>query len=90
MKQCMPFIFIVILKFYIKSIPKNSEITILVEGLKDTNEIFLHVSYVVYNASWTPKYDIRVFSNDKTMIVNNFIHIFIIMLNIIFFGIKNR
>jgi hypothetical protein len=41
------------------------EITILVESKKDNLEVELIVSYIVYNASWAPKYDIRVFSNDK-------------------------
>lgn len=28
------------------------------------------ISYIVYNASWSPKYDIRVFGKDKKMIVS--------------------
>jgi len=46
-----------------------SEITILVEAKSDDSEVFLYVSYLVQNASWIPKYDIRVFSKDKSMIV---------------------
>jgi hypothetical protein len=46
-----------------------SEITILVEAQNNDTEVFLYVSYLVQNASWIPKYDIRVFSKDKSMIV---------------------
>ena len=35
-------------------------------------EIQLLVSYVVSNASWTPKYDLRVSSADRTMQVTYF------------------
>ena len=44
--------------------------TILIEAKSDDTQVNLFVSYVVYNASWTPKYDIRVFSKDKSMIVS--------------------
>ena len=47
----------------------DSEITILVESKSDDTEVYLYVSYLVNNASWIPKYDIRVFSKDKSMIV---------------------
>ena len=47
----------------------NSEIAILVESKSDDTEVYLYVSYLVNNASWLPKYDIRVFSKDKSMIV---------------------
>ena len=47
----------------------NSEIAILVESKSDDTEGYLYVSYLVNNASWLPKYDIRVFSKDKSMIV---------------------
>jgi uncharacterized protein (TIGR02231 family) len=30
------------------------------------------ISYLVYNASWIPKYDIRVFNKDKSMVINYF------------------
>ncbi len=30
-------------------------------------EVELYISYVVSKAKWSPKYDIRVFSNDNTM-----------------------
>ena len=29
--------------------------------------VYLQVSYVVTNASWSPKYDLRVSSSDRTM-----------------------
>ena len=45
--------------------------TILVESSKDKAEVELIVSYVVYNASWVPKYDIRVYNKDQTMIVSH-------------------
>jgi uncharacterized protein (TIGR02231 family) len=53
---------------------QQMEIVILVESppLKIDNQVTLLISYVVYNASWTPKYDIRVFSKDKSMIINYF------------------
>jgi uncharacterized protein (TIGR02231 family) len=48
------------------------EITILVqtEDHAECNHAHVHVTYVVSNASWTPKYDIRVFGNDEEMIIN--------------------
>lgn len=48
------------------------EITILLESEKDDNEVELTVSYVVFGAHWTPKYDIRVSNTDKSMIINYF------------------
>jgi uncharacterized protein (TIGR02231 family) len=48
------------------------EVVILLESAKDANEVELFVSYVVYGASWVPKYDIRVHSKDKSMIINYF------------------
>ena len=33
-------------------------------------EVTLHVSYIVYQASWTPKYDMRVFTDEKVLKVN--------------------
>ncbi len=55
------------------------ELTILVEANAEDTEIELLISYVVYDASWMPKYDIRVFSNDKekSMTVNIYILIII-------------
>jgi hypothetical protein len=47
----------------------SSEIVILIEAAKENSEVNLSISYVVYNASWTPKYDIRVFNKDKSMVV---------------------
>ena len=42
----------------------------LVEAKNDNTEVYLYVSYLVSNASWIPKYDIRVFGKDKSMIVS--------------------
>jgi len=47
------------------------EITTLIEAAEDT-DIELHLSYVVFNASWSPKYDIRVYSDNKSMVINYF------------------
>ena len=47
-----------------------SEIKILIEAKNDDTEISLLLSYVINNASWTPKYDIRVYSDSKTMNVS--------------------
>lgn len=55
----------------------STEIVILVEGKKDDTEVYLFVSYLVSNASWIPKYDIRVFSKDKSMIVSVFVDIYL-------------
>ena len=43
--------------------------TILIETSYDDVDIELLVSYVVKNAKWSPKYDIRVDSNQKIMTV---------------------
>ncbi len=40
------------------------------EAEKDV-EVELCVSYVVTNAKWSPKYDIRVFGSDKQMKVGH-------------------
>ncbi len=40
--------------------------------VREEGEIQLRVSYVVSNASWSPKYDLRVSSADRTMDVNYF------------------
>ena len=49
----------------------QSEIHILIESDKENNELDLYITYLVQNARWTPKYDIRVKSGfDNAMIVN--------------------
>ena len=50
-----------------------SEVTILIDTKFENAEVELKVSYVVYNASWTPKYDVRVSSKDKSMVVSIFL-----------------
>lgn len=40
--------------------------------VKESAEIQLLVSYVVSDAGWTPKYDLRVSSGDRTMQVTYF------------------
>lgn len=40
--------------------------------VKESAEVQLLVSYVVTNASWTPKYDLRVSSAERTMEVSYF------------------
>jgi uncharacterized protein (TIGR02231 family) len=69
---------------------QQMEIVILVESppLKIDNQVTLLISYVVYNASWTPKYDIRVFSKDKSMIVKEFFFFFCFFL-FSFFCVSN-
>lgn len=49
---------------------QKKEVKILVESKTDDSEVDLTISYIVYNASWSPKYDIRVFGKDKKMIIN--------------------
>lgn len=41
-------------------------------SVKESADIQLLVSYVVSNSSWTPKYDIRVSSDDRVMQVTYF------------------
>jgi len=41
-------------------------VCISLEASEDT-DVVLALSYVVSSASWSPQYDLRVFSNDKTM-----------------------
>ena len=41
-------------------------VCISLEAANDT-DVELALSYVVSSASWSPQYDLRVFSNDKTM-----------------------
>lgn len=40
--------------------------SVLLEAADDT-EVELYVSYVVHGASWSPKYDIRVFSGENKL-----------------------
>lgn len=37
---------------------------------KEETDIVIVVSYVVKNASWSPTYDVRVFTKDKSMKVH--------------------
>ena len=41
-------------------------VCISLEAADDT-DVVLALSYVVSSASWSPQYDLRVFSSDKTM-----------------------
>jgi hypothetical protein len=41
-------------------------------NVQESAEIQLLVSYVVSNASWSPKYDLRVSSGERTMQVSYF------------------
>ena len=36
-------------------------------GAEKDVDVRLFISYVVYNASWSPSYDLRVFTKDKSM-----------------------
>jgi len=54
-----------------KDTPKQQIIGILLE-VKETAEVKLLFSYLVHDASWTPKYDLRVSSVDKKMEVSYF------------------
>ena len=45
------------------------ELLVLLDAT-DPVEVELYVSYVVSKAKWSPKYDIRVFSSDNNMKVN--------------------
>ena len=51
-------------------------VCISLEAAEDT-DVTLALSYVVSSASWSPQYDLRVFSSDKTMkvTINNFLRI---------------
>lgn len=40
--------------------------------VKEKGEVSLRVSYVVSDASWKPKYDLRVSSANRTMAVSYF------------------
>ena len=50
-------------------IPIFREVHILIETYEE-EEITLLVSYVVTEAGWTPKYDLRVHSRDKLLKVS--------------------
>ena len=54
-----------------KDTPKQQVIGILLE-VKESAEVKLLFSYLVHNAGWTPKYDLRVSSVDKKMEVGYF------------------
>ena len=45
-------------------------VCISLEAAVDT-DVELALSYIVSNASWSTQYDLRVFSNDKTMKVSH-------------------
>ena len=45
------------------------EVNILIESYEE-EEVKLFVSYVVSDAGWLPKYDLRVHSRDKNLKVN--------------------
>ena len=45
------------------------EISILLDAESD-GDVHLVVYYVVLHASWSPKYDVRTFVNDRTMQVS--------------------
>lgn len=49
---------------------EKKEVKILVNSKADDTEINLTISYIVYRASWSPKYDIRAFGKDKKLIIN--------------------
>ena len=51
--------------------PKQQVIGVLLE-VKETSEVKLRFSYLVHDAGWTPKYDLRVSSVDKKMEVGYF------------------
>jgi len=54
-----------------KESPKQQVIGILLE-VKESSQIKLLFSYLVYNAGWTPKYDLRVTGASKAMQVSYF------------------
>lgn len=59
-------------KLVSSSYNQTVEITVLAEAEKDDTEVEFLISYVVFSASWIPKYDIRVFNKDKSMVINYF------------------
>jgi len=54
-----------------KESPKQQVIGILLE-VKESSQVKLLFSYLVHNAGWTPKYDLRVTSASKAMQVSYF------------------
>ena len=52
--------------------PVKQQVIGILLNVRETAEIQLLVSYVVSNASWSPKYDLRVSSDDRTMEVTYF------------------
>lgn len=52
--------------------PVKQQVIGILLNVRETAEIQLLVSYVVSNASWSPKYDLRVSSSERTMQVNYF------------------
>lgn len=52
--------------------PVKQQVIGILLNVSETAEIQLLVSYVVSNASWSPKYDVRVSSADRTMQVSYF------------------
>lgn len=43
----------------------------MLDGKSEDCDVVLLISYVITEASWTPKYDIRVYSDSKTLTVTN-------------------
>ena len=52
--------------------PIKQQVVGVLLSVKEAAEIKLKVTYVVSNASWTPKYDLRVSSAERSMVVNYF------------------
>ncbi len=46
--------------------PEPREVSVLLDATEDA-QVELLVSYVTYKAKWTPKYDIRVYSNERQL-----------------------
>ena len=52
--------------------PVKQQVIGILLDVKEEAEIQLLVSYVVSNAGWSPKYDLRVSSSERTMQVTYF------------------
>ena len=52
--------------------PIKQQVIGILLNVRESAEIQLLVSYVVSNASWSPKYDLRVASSERTMQVSYF------------------
>ena len=63
---CMRVCYAVMLVYMLCSIYIYRCVCISLEAAEDT-DVTLALSYVVSSASWSPQYDLRVFSSDKTM-----------------------